>query len=138
MSTDSFKQAIQEVINLVTNDPEWKSKSEDLLHINGFADFLKTFPLLWWLLKRLVGAVELVYNEFNLISAEERIQVAADALDDLVNFTGWLSIFEPFDGFLFKALISAAVAALNDKLGHSWFTLAVSKNNLEKLAMVAS
>lgn len=116
-------QKVEDLIHLLKEDEEFKAKLEDLLHINGFKDFLKSFSLLWWLTNKIVFAIEAIYHEYHQITEEERIELAAETLDNLIDFTGWSAPLELFDKMLFKTLISAAVAALNDKFGHgNWFT----------------
>jgi len=113
----NIESAIEKAKQMLGNT-EFQEKIKDLVHINGFKDFLKSFTLIWWILKRIVAIVEEIYTQFNLISNTDRIEVAAQLLDDIIVFKGWLSIFEPFDKILFKLLLSAAVQALNDKYGH--------------------
>lgn len=121
MGSTNLEQAILKVKELLFEDAEFKAKLELLKSIKGFGDLLKAFPALWWILKALVPAVEYVYQEYHLCSEEERIDVAAKLLDDLIEFKGWLSVFEPFDNMMFKLIISSAVQALNDKFGKAWF-----------------
>ena len=132
MGKEELKQAVIAAKNMLFNDPEMKTKLEDLTHISGAKDFLNTFPLLWWLLKRVVYVVEVVTVEFNQCSHEERLDVAAELLDELITFKGWLALFEPFDGLLFRLLLSAAVQALNDWLGHDWLAHAKKVSTAEK------
>lgn len=133
MSKETFKEAIEKAKELLFQDPEVKEKIKDALHISGVKDFLNEFVVIWWLLKRVVFVIEQLYSEYHMISESDRIDVASELADDLITFTGWLSPLELFDGILFKALISAAVNALNDKFGHDWFATATGanvKNNL--------
>lgn len=115
---DDLTQAIQKIKELLFDDDEFKEQLKDLVTITGFNDLLNSFVVFWSVLNKLVQAIEKVYKEYHLISEEQRIEAAAEILDDLITFRGWLSIFEPFDTMLFKLLISAAVQALNDKYGH--------------------
>jgi len=120
MGESELRAAIDKAKQLLFEDPEVKEKYEDLTNIAGWKDFLNTFPLLWFLIKRIVYAVELVEVQYKLTTKDEKINVAAQLLDDLITFGGWLAIFEPFDNMLFKLIISAAVQALNDWWGHDW------------------
>jgi len=119
------KNKLQEIYEIVKesllNDPEVKSKWNDLVHITSVVDFLNSFSILYWFTKKVALAVEYVQAELGTISKEEKIDLAAKLLDDIIVFEGWATVFEPFDGFAFKLIISAAVNALNEKFGKDWF-----------------
>jgi hypothetical protein len=122
MSKESLKIAIAKAKELLFQDPEVKAKWDDLTHISGWADFFRTFGLTFWFAQRLAFAVEQVQKEYGLCTEEERIAVASETLDDLIEFKGWMAIVEPFDDKLFKVIISAAVAALNGRFGNgAWY-----------------
>ena len=134
---DSLKAAILAAKEMLMNNEEFKAKLKDVTTITSITDFIHGFVPLWWILKQVVAAVEVIYVEYHQITEAERIDVAAELLDDLITFRGWLTPLEMFDGVLFKALISAAVQALNDKFGNNWFEgTGVAPAHKEKLLTV--
>jgi hypothetical protein len=120
MGNAELKQAILSAKELLFENEEFKAKLKDVMNITGIKDFLHGFVPLWSILKSIVAATEIVYAEYHKCTEEQRIDVASELLDELITFKGWLAPLELFDGVLFKALISAAVQALNDKFGHNW------------------
>lgn len=120
---NNLKEAIEKAKELVFKGIDYKNTMQAISKINSFATLVSAFNILWLLLKQIAVAVEMVQKEYKMCSEAERIEVAAQLLDELVEFRGWLSIFEPFDGYMFKLLISAAVNALNDKYGHHWLDI---------------
>ncbi len=123
----NLEKAVQKAVELLTCDVGTKALIEQLKSIHSFGDLIKFFKILWTFLKRLVLVTEWIYKEYHLVNETERIEVAANILDNLIVFRGWMSIFEPFDQWLFKMIISAAVQALNDKYGNDWLSLSLSK-----------
>lgn len=122
MNKDALKVAVAKVKELLFSDAEAKTKWEDLTHISGWNDFWKSFSLVFWFGKRIVYCVEMVQKEYTLCTEAERIEVAAEVLDDLVEFKGWMKILEPFDDKLFRIILSSAVAALNGQFGNgAWY-----------------
>lgn len=120
MGKTELNQAIEQAKQIILSDEKVKEAWTKVKSIKSFASFLGAFTAVWILLKAVVLAVEIVYAEYKLCTKDERIEVASKLLDDLIEFKGWFSIFEPFDDMLFKLLISAAVQGLNDLLGNSW------------------
>jgi hypothetical protein len=120
MSKENLKQSVIKAKNLLLQNDEFKSKLSDLVKVESLSDFLKSFKLIYDITKQVVYAVEIVQVEYNLCSKEEKIDVAAELLDDIIDFKGWALFIEPFDGLIFKVIISGAVSALNDKLGKDW------------------
>lgn len=133
-----YEEALAKAKQLFFQNPDVKAKLDDLTHISGFKDLLNTFPLLWYVLKHVVYTVEAVYQIYDQIPKDQRIDLAAQFLDDLITFSGWLSIFEPFDGMLWKMLISAAVQAMNDWYGHNWFDSPVAVKEFGDIKKIAN
>lgn len=112
---------VSTIKQILLEDPEVKEKWEDFRKIESFQDFLKSFSLGYFLIKKVVYVVELLQSRFGAMEKEQRIEYAANVIDDLIQFKGWARIFEPFDGLVFKLLISAAVNYLDDFYGRgSW------------------
>ena len=113
---------IEKLKRILLADPEVKDKLKDLTSITSVADALKTFKLLYFFIKKLVYVVELIQAEFGGMEKEQKVEVAAALLDDLIKFSGWAIFIETFDYLIFKLLISQVVAALDDRYGsESWF-----------------
>ena len=91
---------------------ETKNQIHDILKIENFKDFLHGFAVVWQLLQKVVAVVEYMWSELGDIEKDDRIEYAAEALDQMIQFPFWL---EPFDKKLFKVAISAAVQALNER-----------------------
>lgn len=126
-STD-LKNAVNIAKKLIFENPEVEEALHDLKSIT-FKTVLSAFPAIWFILKTIVVAIEIVQKHYNLCTEEERIEVAAEIADELFVFKGWLSLFEPFDNLMFKLLLSAAVNALNEKVGKDWFGAVVNKSD---------
>ena len=124
---DRLALAILRAKELLFADPDMKEALQKLSEIRNFKSLLEAFASLWWLLKRVVFVVEIVNKEYNDCTEEERIEVASKLLDDLIEFRGWLSVFEPFDNYLFKLLLSAAVSSINEKIGKFWLIWLLEK-----------
>lgn len=123
---------IEKIKNVLLNDPEVKEKWEDLTHIDSIADALKSFKLLYFFVKKLVYVIEMIQAEFGAMTKEERIDYAAQVLDDLINFSGWAFWVEAVDYTIFKFMISQVVAALDDKFGTgSWFRNTMAVNAID-------
>ena len=120
MGKDEIKKAIQKAKDLLFDDPEVKEKWLDATHISSVKDFFKTPRLLSWLGKRVVFAVEVVQKEYNLIEPDERVDVAAELLDDLIHFKGWSSFLELVDDKLFRFGINILVDWINEQWGNDW------------------
>jgi hypothetical protein len=117
---EQVKQAVAKVKELLFEDPDVKLQWEDLTHVDGFSDFLKSVKIIAWFSKRIVLVVETVQKHYNLIPADKRIDVAAQVLDDLVKFKGWARMLEAFDEMLFKVIITMVVDQIDDRFGHMW------------------
>jgi len=117
-----MEDMVEKIKKILLNDPEVKEKWEDLTHISSIADALKTFKLLFFFITKLVYVIEIIQVEYSGMTKEERIENAAQVLDDLIKFSGWAIFIEAFDYMIFKLVISQVVAALDDKYGSgSWF-----------------
>ena len=136
MSEENLKNAIKKANELLFNNNEVKKKIDELKSITNIATLITSFSSLWWLIKRVVFVVEIIQKEYNLCTEEERIEVAATLLDELIQFKGWAMIFEAFDKIIFKLLISAAVQSINEKIGKQWLTWLLHKFNLEKIGKI--
>ena len=123
MSEKSFEDAVIDAKEFVLSE-ETKQKLAEF-DLSGFDEILNSFSVVYWLVKRIVFAVENIYQEYHTITSEERIDVAARVLDDLIVFSGWASVLEFVDGAAFKFLISAVVSGLNDKHGNVWKGLSI-------------
>jgi len=122
MSNDKeqVKLAVEKVKELLFEDPDVKLQWEDLTHVDGFTDFLKSIKIIAWFGKRIVLVVETVQKHYNLIPANKRLEVAAAVLDDLIKFKGWSAWLEAFDEKIFKAILALIVDQLDDRFGHLW------------------
>lgn len=124
MDQKELERALKEAKKMLFENPEVKEKWNDFTHVDNFADFLKSFGLIWWLGQRIVVAVEIVQKQYNLIKPEDRIEVASKLLDDLITFKGWASVLEMVDDKIFKIIITSIVHALNDYFGNKdWPTV---------------
>jgi hypothetical protein len=95
--------------------------SDAQISFRSVSEMLKSFKVIYDLILAVVFTVEEVYYEYKLCTEDERIEVAAEILDDLILFKGWLAFLEPIDKWAFKLLLSAGVQALNDRYGKgSW------------------
>jgi len=128
MGKIELRQAIEQAKAIVLQDAKVKEAWNIVKSIKSFKSFMLAFASFWILLKAVVMAVEIVQAEYKLCTKDERIDVASELLDELVEFKGWFSIFEPFDDILFKLLISSAVQGINDLLGKDWMNKLVSEN----------
>lgn len=136
---NKLEEIYQKIKEALFNDPEVKEKWNDLIHIDSISDFLKSFKLLFWMAKKIVYVVELAQAEYDAIDKSERIDLAAKLLDDIIVFDGWAKIFEPFDGFAFKLIISGAVNALDDKFGSgNWFKNTLASAELDNTGVLSS
>ena len=113
-------EAIAKIKQMLLENEEVKAKLDDLVHIKNFSDFLKSFSLIWFLLKRIVLCVEIVQKEYSMLTESERLDAAAQVLDDLITFKGWFAWLEAFDKTIFRVALSAAVQGLNDLFGNKW------------------
>lgn len=121
MDDAAMKRALKEAKKILFEDSETRDKWNDLTHVDNFQDFLESFGLVWWLGKRIVVAVEIIEKEYHLIKPEDRIDVAAKLLDDLIEFKGWASVLELVDDKIFKIIITAVVHSLNEYFkNHNW------------------
>lgn len=124
---------VEKIKRILLTDPEVKEKWDDLTHITSIADALNSFKLLFFFIKKLVYVIEIVQAEFGGMEKEERIDYAAQVLDDLISFSGWAFWLEAVDYMFFKFAISQVVAALDDKYGTgSWFTNYDAIKNIDK------
>lgn len=126
------KNIVLKIKEILYNDPEVKERWEDLVSITSFVDFLKSFKLIYFFIKKLVYVIEFIEAELGKMSKEERIEYAAVVLDDLIVFSGWAAFIELIDGFIFKIAISQVVAALDDKFGNgSWFNNSIASSDID-------
>jgi hypothetical protein len=124
---------VEKIKRILLTDPEVKVKWDDLTHITSIADALNSFKLLFFFIKKLVYVIEIVQAEFGGMEKEERIDYAAQVLDDLISFSGWAFWLEAVDYMFFKFAISQVVAALDDRYGTgSWFTNYDAIKNIDK------
>lgn len=132
MGKVELRQAIEQAKAIVLQDAKVKEAWDNVKGINSFKSFMLAFASFWVLLKAVVLAVEIVHAEYKLCTKDEKIDVAAELLDELITFKGWFGIFEPFDDILFKLLISSAVQGINDLLGKNWLAKLVSSNQKDR------
>ena len=107
---------------LLSNDKAAAGFLEKVKTLNSWKTFFELFPLLFKLNQSVVYVVEMVQKEYSLCTEEERIDVAAELMDDLIAFRGWMTPIELVDGTIWKAIISSGVQALNGKFGSGpWY-----------------
>jgi len=126
-------EIIEKIKELLINE-ETEDQIADVLKIDGFKDFLHGFAVIWEILQKVAAVVEYVWSEIGGIDKKDRIEYAAEVLDDMIKFPFWL---EPFDKRLFMVGISAAVQSLNNAFKTKTPT-ADSLTNLDLPAIAAS
>lgn len=113
---------VNKIKEILLEDQEIKDSWDDLTHISSLQDALKTPKLLYFFIQKLVYVIELIQAEFHSITKEERIEYAAQVLDDLISFSGWFFWLEALDYQIFKLIVSQIVVAIDEKFGSgSWF-----------------
>lgn len=113
---------VNKIKEILFEDQEIKDSWDDLTHISSLQDALKTPKLLYFFIQKLVYVIELIQAKFHSITKEERIEYAAQVLDDLISFSGWFFWLEALDYQIFKLIVSQIVVAIDEKFGSgSWF-----------------
>lgn len=111
--TGELKEALEKTWEEL-NTEEFRSLLDDFVHISGIKDFLKSFNLIWNIGKIVAVQVDKISNEYHLCSEDERIEVAAELLDQAIKLP---NLVEPFDKTIFTVVIKAAYNAFKDKYG---------------------
>lgn len=111
--TGELKEALEKTWEEL-NTEEFRSLLDDFVHISGIKDFLKSFNLIWNIGKIVAVQVDKISNEYHLCSEDERIEVAAELLDQAIKLP---NLVEPFDKTIFTVVIKAVYNAFKDKYG---------------------
>ncbi len=115
MKKQDFLDAVEKAKDLIFENDEVKRVWNDLKSITSLADGLETPKHIRFLIMRVIEAIEIVEQEYQKFTPEERIDIAAQILDDLIKFKGWASVFEAFDDQIFKFIIGFIYAELEEK-----------------------
>lgn len=130
-----LRAAIEQAKELLLNNDETRQRIDGLT-FKSWAGAVDSIKDIWWLAKRVVYVVEILYSEYHNITEEQRIKVAAELLDELIQFGGWAVIFESIDGYAFEMVLSAAVQSLNEKYGKGSWPSMPGMNGIKALNLI--
>jgi len=125
-------EVVAKVKEILLENEEIKTKWNAIGNIHSISDLVSSAKNLFFIISRAAYLLEYVQKELAVISKEERIEIAAQLLDDLIVFKGWAVVFEPFDKMVFKLVVGQVVTALDNKFGNDWLVNTAAQEELDK------
>lgn len=110
-----FQEMYSEIKKRLFENAEVKARIDDLVVIDDFADAMESFSHIYFVGSKVIETIVEIEKDYGALSEEQRIDAAAEILDDLIKFKGWTAPLEAIDNMIFKLLLKAIVEALKEK-----------------------